>query len=103
LEMCQLKNRLEKEGVSGDEVEFIPITIDPKRDTLEVMEDYAHRHEIESDEEGWYFLRGDEEDTKQFADALDFLYRDPGSGEIVHSKYTYFMDEYDNLLEKFTM
>ncbi|HLR23358.1 MAG TPA: SCO family protein [Pseudogracilibacillus sp.] len=103
LEMSQLKNKLEKEGVFGDEVEFMTITIDPKRDTLEVMEDYAHRYEIESDEEGWYFLRGDEEDTKEFADALDFLYRDPGSGEIVHSTYTYFMDEDDNLLEKFTM
>src|SRR5699024_11650092 len=61
LDMSQLNNKLDKEGVFGDEVEFMTLTIDPKRDTLEVMEDYAHRYEIESDEEGWYFLRGDEE------------------------------------------
>lgn len=103
LEMSQLKSQLEKEGLFGDEVEFMTVTIDPERDTLDVLEEYAGRYEVESDEEGWYFLRGNEDDTKAFADALDFMYRDPGSGEIVHSTYTYFMDEDDNLLEKFTM
>lgn len=103
LEMSQLKHQLEEEGVFGDEVEFITITIDPKRDTAEVLQDYAKRFEIESDEEGWYFLTGTDEATKEIADSLGFLYRDPGSGEIIHSTYTYFMDEDNNLLEKFTM
>lgn len=103
LEMSKLKHRLEEEGVFGDDVEFITITIDPKRDTTEVLRNYAQRFEVESDEEGWYFLQGDEEGTKKVADALGFLYRDPGSGEMVHSTYTYFMDKDNNLLEKFTM
>lgn len=103
LEMSKLKHRLEAEGVFGEDVEFITITIDPKRDTTDVLQNYADRFEVESDEEGWYFLTGDEDTTRQVADALGFLYRDPGSGEIVHSTYTYFMDENDNLLEKFTM
>lgn len=103
LEMSKLKHRLEAEGVFGEDVEFITITIDPKRDTTGVLQNYADRFEVESDEEGWYFLTGDEDTTRQVADALGFLYRDPGSGEIVHSTYTYFMDENDNLLEKFTM
>src|SRR5699024_5532906 len=73
LEMSQLKNKLEREGVFGDEVEFMTITIDPNRDTLEAMEDYADRYEIESDEEASYGLRGDEEDTKECGDALAWL------------------------------
>ncbi|MEI3610752.1 SCO family protein [Pseudogracilibacillus sp. SO30301A] len=103
LEMSKLKHELEKEGVFGDEVEFITITIDPKRDTTEVLRDYASRFEVTSSEDGWTFLTGSEENTKKIADALGFLYRDPGSGEIVHSTYTYFLDEDDNLLEQFTM
>lgn len=103
LEMSKLKGKLEKEGVFGDEVEFITVTIDPKRDTPEVLRDYAGRFEVTSDDDGWLFLTGTEEATKEFADALGFLYRDPGSGEIVHSTYAYFMDENNNLLEKFTM
>lgn len=103
LEMSKLRNDLEKEGVFGDKVEFITITIDPERDTTEVLRDYASRFEVTSPDDGWVFLRGTDENTKKIADALDFLYRDPGSGEIIHSTYTYFMDENDNLLEKFTM
>src|SRR5690625_499464 len=103
LEMSKLKNDLEKEGVFGDKIEFITITIDPERDTPDVLREYAGRFEITSSEDGWIFLTGTEEATREVADALDFLYRDPGSGEIIHSTYTYFMDENDNLLEKFTM
>lgn len=103
LEMSKLKNQLEEEGIFGDEVEFITITIDPNRDTPEVLREYAGRFEITSPEDGWHFITGSEEDTQKIADSLGFLYRDPGSGEIVHSTYTYFMDEDDNLLEQFTM
>jgi len=103
LEMSHLKNELEKDGVFGEDIEFITVTIDPERDTEEVMKDYAERFEVESDEEGWYFLRGSEENTEKLADSLDFLYRDPGSGEIIHATDVYFMDEDDHLLEKFTM
>lgn len=103
LEMAKLKHQLEEEGVFGDQIEFITITIDPNRDNVDVIREYAGRFEVNSSDDGWIFLTGSEEDTKEIADALGFLYRDPGSGEIIHSTYTYFMDENDNLLEKFTM
>lgn len=103
LEMSKLRKQLEKEGVFGDKVEFITVTIDPERDTEEVLREYASRFEVTSPDDGWVFLRGSEEDTKKLADSLGFLYRDPGSGEIIHSTFMYFMDEDDHLLEKFTM
>lgn len=103
LEMSKLKHSLEEEGVFGEEVEFITITIDPKNDDLDVLQDYASRFEITSDDDGWLFLNGSDQDTKKLADSLDFLYRDPGTGDIIHSTYVYFMDEDNNLLEKFTM
>jgi len=103
LEMSKLKHSLENEGIFGEEVEFITITIDPKNDDQEVLQDYASRFEVTSDDDGWLFLNGTDEDTKKVADSLDFLYRDPGTGDIIHSTYVYFMDEDNNLLEKFTM
>jgi len=103
LEMSKLKHSLEEEGVFGEEVEFITITIDPKNDDLDILQDYASRFEITSDDDGWLFLSGSDQDTKKVADSLDFLYRDPGTGDIIHSTYVYFMDEDNNLLEKFTM
>lgn len=103
LEMSKLRHSLEEEGVFGDKVEFLTITINPKHDTQEVLKDYASRFEVTSPEDGWVFLRGSDEETKKVADALDFLYRDPGTGDMIHSSFTYFLDENNNLLEKFTM
>lgn len=103
LKMSKLRNDLEKEGVFGDEVEFITVTIDPEHDTKAVLQDYAERFQVTSDDEGWVFLRGSEKDTEKLADSLDFLYRDPGTGEIIHSTFAYFLDENNNLLEKFPM
>lgn len=103
LEMSKLRQSLEKEGVFGDKVEFITITIDPSHDTQEVLTDYASRFEVTSADDSWSFIRGSEEDTKKIADALGFMYRDPGTGDIIHSTFTYFIDENNNLTEKFTM
>lgn len=105
LELSKLKNKLEKEGVFGDKVEFITITVDPERDTPEVLRDYAGRFQITSDDQGWYFLTGDVEDITRLGENLrpPFMFRDPGSGEIIHSTWMYFIDEHDNLLENFVM
>lgn len=103
LEMSKLRNSLEDEGVFGDKVEFITITINPRDDTPEVLREYAGRFEVTSDDDGWKFLRSTEENTKEVADSLGFLYRDPGNGDIIHSTYAYFLDEKNNLIEKFTM
>lgn len=103
LEMSKVRNALEKEGVFGDKVEFVTVTIDPKRDTADVLKEYAGRFEVTSDDEGWIFLRGSEADTQKLADSLGFLYRDSGTGDMVHSTFTYFLDENNNLLEQFAM
>jgi len=103
LEMSKLRNQLEEEGVFGDEVEFITITINPRDDTQEILQDYAGRFEVDSPDDGWHFLRSTEENTEKVADALGFLYRDPGTGDMIHSTFTYFLDENNNLVEQFAM
>ncbi|HLR41704.1 MAG TPA: SCO family protein [Pseudogracilibacillus sp.] len=103
LEMAKLKTQLEEDGIWGDKVEFMTITIDPERDTTETMQDYANRFEVESDDDGWLFLRGSEEDTRKIADKFNFLYRDPGDGNMNHTSLVYFMDGSGNLLDQFTM
>lgn len=103
LEMSKLRNELEEQGVFGDEIEFLTITINPKDDTQQALQDYASRYEVDSPDDGWKFLRSSEKNTEKVADALDFLYRDPGTGDMIHSTFTYFLDENNNLLEKFSM
>ncbi len=54
------------QGILGDrvgkDVFFWSITIDPKRDTPEVLKEYAQRYQAS---EGWQFLTGDEEQITQ--------------------------------------
>src|SRR5690625_1747470 len=103
LEMSKLRKKLIEEGVFGDEVEFITVTIDPERDTPEVLRDYASRFEVTSPDDGWVFLSGTEEATEELAESLRFKYRDPGTGDIIHTTFTYFLDKNNNLVEQFAM
>lgn len=103
VKMSDLRHRLIDDGVFGDDIEFITITIDPSHDTKEVLQEYAGRFEVTSADDGWKFLRASEEDTRKVADSLKFRYRDPGTGDIIHETFTYFIDQNNNLLEKFAM
>jgi protein SCO1 len=107
--MTRLKEDLKAEGVYGDKVEFITITIDPYRDTAAVLNDYMGKFEIENDG-NWTFLTGDPKDLKDahanirsIADSMKFLYRDPGDGFLVHTSLTYLVDENNKFIEKFPM
>jgi protein SCO1/2 len=63
--MSQVQDELKADGVFGDEVEFLSVTIDPKNDTTEVLKEYADR--FGADPSGWKFLRGDEQATADLA------------------------------------
>ncbi|WP_174733105.1 SCO family protein [Mesobacillus harenae] len=109
LKMNQLKRDLQKEGVFGSEVEFLTITIDPYRDTPEVLQNYMETFEIENDG-NWTLLTGDpakiKEDLQKIqtvADTFQFQYRDPGNGFYIHSTFTYLIDGDNRFLEKFPM
>jgi protein SCO1 len=107
--MNLLKKDLEKAGVFGKEVEFITITIDPYRDTPNVLKGYMEKFEIENDG-NWLFLTGQQDDIKEghkniraAADPLQFQYRDPGDGFYVHTSLTYLLDENNKFIEKYPM
>lgn len=102
-EMTKLRQKLEQQHVFGNKVEFITITIDPKRDTREKLQAYAKTFGIQPHDQGWILLRGSEKDTKKVADAFDFQYRDPGNGMFIHTTYTYLLDKNNRVIEQFGM
>ncbi|RHW42215.1 SCO family protein [Neobacillus notoginsengisoli] len=107
--MVALKEDLKKNGVFGKDVEFITITIDPYRDTPEVMRNYMGMFGIE-DDGGWIFLTGDKDNLKisheqirKAAEPFQFQYKDPGNGFFIHSTFTYLVDENNRFIDKFPM
>jgi protein SCO1/2 len=107
--MTDLKKDLVKSGIFGKEIEFVTITIDPYRDTPEIMNGYMEGFEIANDG-NWTFLTGEKQTTKKdqqkikkIADALQFQYKDPGNGQFVHSTFTYLVDKNNKFIAKFPM
>ncbi|MFC5735640.1 SCO family protein [Cytobacillus gottheilii] len=107
--MNLLKSDLQKEGVFGENVQFLTITIDPYRDTPEIMKNYMNTFEIE-DDGNWIMLTGDQDGMKQdqqeildLANTFKFQYRDPGDGFFVHSTFVYLLDENNRYIKKFPM
>ncbi len=107
--MTLLKKDLQKEGVFGDKVQFITITIDPYNDTPEVLTNYMETFEIKNDG-NWIFLTGDpnhvKEDLleiKEMAEPFKFQFRDPGNGFYVHTSLSFLVDENNKFIKKFPM
>ncbi|MFS0776547.1 SCO family protein [Neobacillus sp. 3P2-tot-E-2] len=107
--MVQLKSDLEKSNVFGKQIEFVTITIDPYRDTPEVLQKYMNAFEIPNSD-NWIFLTGDQENIKadqkkirEVAESLKFQYKDPGNGQFVHTSFTYLIDGNNKYISKFPM
>lgn len=107
--MKQLEKNLRKSGVFGKEIKFITITMDPYRDTPDVLKNYMDGFDIKNDG-SWVFLSGYKANTKQtqkkireVADSLQFQYKDPGNGFYIHSSFTYLLDQNNRFIKKFPM
>lgn len=78
------------ESAAGDipETKFVSITVDPERDTPEVLAAYANKLEVGS--ERWFFLTGEREQIYELASAGLYLptqQGDPDQGQeaVIHS------------------
>jgi len=61
--LSQIQEELKKEELFGGEVNFVSISFDPKTDTKEKIKEFGDR--FNADYSGWYFLRGDQEETRK--------------------------------------
>jgi protein SCO1/2 len=107
--MSLLQKDLQKKGVFGKDIEFITITIDPYRDTPEVLKSYMNGFHLKNDG-NWIFLSGNKADSKEtqkkireVANALQFQYKDTGNGYFIHSAFTFLLDENNKFIKKFPM
>ena len=57
--MAQVQDRLRAEGLLGSKVQLVSVTVDPRRDTPEVLAEYAAR--FKADPDAWRFLSGEPE------------------------------------------
>jgi protein SCO1/2 len=75
----------------GNRVVFASITVDPERDTPEVLKSYAQVHG--ADVVGWSFLTGSPTVIQDLARRYGVLASTPANGEIEHSFLTSIVDQ----------
>ncbi|MFC9596396.1 SCO family protein [Peribacillus butanolivorans] len=101
-QMQNIRDQLVKKNIFGSKVEFLTITFNPEKDSAEKIDAYANTFEVNKTD-GWEILRGSPEDTKKLTDQFDFLFRDSGTGEFVHTTATYLLDVENRVVKVFGM
>lgn len=86
---------VERELEGDEEAHFVAISMDPRRDTPEVMADYAERFGL--DGERWSLLTGESADVERLLDRLGIIARRTPT-RITESGYQiYFIDHSDRV------
>ena len=93
--MTSAMDRLEKETRSVEDLQFVSISVDPERDTPEVLDRYAAR--VGANRERWHFLTGEKPEIWNLASQGLLLplvegNRELGDDEIIHSQYFVLVD-----------
>ncbi|WP_219835888.1 SCO family protein [Paenibacillus sp. R14(2021)] len=90
--MSEVQNKLKDKGTFGSDVEFMSITFDPKRDSIEAMRKFSGKFDV--DASGWKFLREDSEEAtaKLMKDFGLGIVKDPSTNLFTHSDTITFVD-----------
>lgn len=87
--MVDLQDRLG--NAFGSQVYFVSITVDPERDTPEVLKRYAKAHR--ANPAGWAFLTGTPAEIREVARRYGVYYRKTPSGDVDHTFLTSLVDQ----------
>jgi protein SCO1/2 len=86
--MADIQNRLGSEF--GTKVFFVSITVDPERDTPEVLKRYAEAHK--ANPAGWAFLTGTPAEISDLAKRYGIFYKKTPRGDVDHTFLTSLID-----------
>ncbi len=94
--MSQIQELLKEDGTFGKDASFVSISFDPEVDTRETIKAFGDR--FKADYSGWYFLRGDAEETKQLArESFKILIEGNSVDNFVHANLIALVDQDNNI------
>lgn len=79
----------------GTKISFVSITVDPERDTPEVLKQYAQK--FDADVKGWVFLTGDPAIVHDVGARYGVIARKTASGDVDHTLLTSLVDRSGSL------
>jgi protein SCO1/2 len=88
--MVRVKQALKEAGLWGKSVEFVSITLDPGRDTADVLRQYAKTFRAE--DTAWHFLTGPPGEVQSVITAWGMWARPGPSGALDHPSRIFLVD-----------
>jgi len=96
--LSQVQEKLKAEGLFGDKAEILSITIDPLRDTPDVLRTFGDK--FNADYTGWKFLRGEEEQPVwDLAKKYGLMVVKDENGDFGHSNLVVLVDQKGRIRE----
>lgn len=99
--LAQAQKVLQREGLWGEAVEFVSITLDPANDTPEVLARYARNHG--ADPERWHFLTGEPARVERVLASWDMWARRNAQGVLDHPSRIFLVDPQGRIREIYNL
>ncbi|WP_248927869.1 SCO family protein [Paenibacillus hamazuiensis] len=90
-QLSKVQDSLVKKGLFGSKTAIVSISFDPTKDTPQQLKDFAAN--FHADPKGWYFLRGDEQQTIDLAKKYGVMViKDEKNGTFTHNNAILLVD-----------
>lgn len=99
--LSQVQEKLKAEGKFGTEASIYSITFDPKRDTPERLLEFSGNYN--ADLSSWYFLRGEEQYSRDLAKDYGVMVVEEENGSFGHSNLIFLIDQDGNIRKYYGM
>jgi protein SCO1/2 len=100
--MCLVEEELKKRGLfKGDRVHLLSITLDPARDTPEVLRNYMRLYDVDSVH--WSFLTGTPADVAKIIAAWGMWARPAANGQLDHPSRIFLVDQRGRIREIYNL
>ncbi|WP_235929831.1 SCO family protein [Chengkuizengella marina] len=93
--LSQVQERLKEEDIFGNETAIFSITFDPERDTRERLIEFSSGYD--PDPSGWYFLRGEEQYSRDLATEYGISVMELEGGDFGHTNFYILIDKKGNI------
>jgi len=99
--LSKLQEILKKDGLLGERVGIISVSLDPERDIAEQLQKYADG--FKADRRSWMFLRGTGQQTQKVLSDYDIWTKKLDDGTIDHVMRVYLVDGQDMIREIYNL
>jgi protein SCO1 len=99
--IVRVQNSLKEAKLWGQSVEFVSITLDPRRDTPEVLRQYARL--FRADPVAWHFLTGPPDQVQSVITAWGMWVKALPTGALDHPSRTFLLDPHGHQREIYSL